>query len=82
MYKSTSGQHSLRKDAIALSRGLLSRGTVCANVYAYVMYAAFLVRPGALGSPQLRKFSGTSIHEMKGDRDGKSAKTSAKRNCL
>ena len=34
---------------------------------------AFLVHPGALGSPQLRKIS----VEMKGDRDGKSAKGSA-----
>ena len=38
-YKSTSSQHFLRKDAIALSRGLLSRGAVCANAHAYVMYA-------------------------------------------
>ena len=41
------------------------------------MYAAFLVRPGALGSPQRRKMSETSVksfHEMKGDRDGKSEK--------
>ena len=37
---------------------------------------AFLVRPGALGSQRI-KISGTSIHEMKRDRDGKSAKRSA-----
>ena len=40
---------------------------------------------GALGSPQLRKMSGTSIksfHEMKGYRDGKSTKRSGTRYCL
>ena len=49
-----------------LTRRLLSRGAVCANAHAYAM--AFLVRPGAIGSPQLRKKkSGTSIKiEMKG----------------
>ena len=44
----------------------------------------FWWRPGALVSLQLRKISGTSVksfHEMKGDRDGKSAKRSATRNC-
>ena len=33
------------------------QGAVCANAHAYVMYAAFLMRPGALGSPQRKKKS-------------------------
>ena len=44
---------------------------------------AFLVRPGILGWPQLRKTSETSIKIIswnEGDRDGKSAKRSATRN--
>ena len=67
---------------------LLSRA-YSAGVWSALMrmryVSAFLVRPGALGLPQSRKISGTSIksfHEMKEDRDGKSAKTSATRNCL
>ena len=48
MYKATSGQHSFRKDAIALSRGaLLSMGAVCANAHAYIMYA----RISVVGAP-------------------------------
>ena len=56
----------------------------------YVLYMheriAFVVRPGTLILLQLRKMSGTSIYAsikiMNGDRDGKSAKMSATRNCL
>ena len=47
---------------------------VHANAHAYVMYA-----PGALGTPFNQE---QSFHETKGDRVGKSAKTSATRNCL
>ena len=45
------------KTPLLVTRRLLSRGAVCAYAHAYVMYScathvlAFLVRPGALGSP-------------------------------
>ena len=66
-YKSTSGQHFLQKYTIALSQGLLSRGAGSANEHASIMYklvVAFLVCPDALGSPQLRIISGTSVNIM------------------
>ena len=74
--ESETRQQALRNDLV--TRRLLSRGAVCANAHAYVMYAAFFVRPGALGSPQRRKISGTSVKIIsgnEGDRDGKSAKS-------
>ena len=44
---------------------------------------AFLVRPGALGRLNDEKFKyKKSFQEMKGDRDGKSAKRSPTRYCL
>ena len=65
--KLQTGSTLYEKTPLPLSRGayILSRGAVCVR---NVHVSAFLVRPGALGSPQ-RKISGTSIynHEMKGD---------------
>ena len=52
--------------------------TLFAN--ARVRISPFLVYPGAPILPQVRKKK--SFHEMKGDRGGKSVKTSAIRNCL
>ena len=38
-YKSTNGQHSSkRRHCLVTRRRLLSRGAVCANVHAYLMY--------------------------------------------
>ena len=52
---------SLRKDAIALSRGAYSAGARSALMRIHIVHVlAFLVNPGALGLPQ-RNISGTSI---------------------
>ena len=64
-YKAISGQHSLRKDAIALSRGAYSAGALSALMpHAYVMYAPWCSRL-VPQLRQLRKISGTSIKSFR-----------------
>ena len=59
-YKATSGQHSLRKTPLpcheAYSAGAWSALMRMRMSCMHILFAlAFMVRPGALGSPQLRK---------------------------
>ena len=72
MYKATNG---LRKDAIALSRGAYSAGARSAlmRMRTYVRNVRVLGAPWR--SQQRNKYK-NHFHEMKRDRDGKSAKRS------
>ena len=84
----SSSGHVFQRIYIALLRYTVSRRILfyrSALMRMRIHVLALLVRPGALGSPQRRKMSGTSIksfHEMKGNRDGKSKKWSGTRYCL